>query len=1201
MSTTTQYVLTIGTTDFKINTPTSTENRDFQATLTKLSYNKGIYRPGEIFAVFNVPSTYTYAKMKSFFFGNEEEGTRIQASLRFNEETNTKIIAKNYYVFKMKPIFRRSSNHTVQTVELTICSKDKLMTLDKYCKAYTGRKLGIDIFKEGADQFTSVETNIETVSEDLQVISFEDSNKTSKRNEFIQPYLVQYNESFYDFLKRTANRCGEFLYYEEGKLHLGMTTSDKTNTDYATIASEYYYEDIQQGVLAVNDYAHNYLKASTPSDPIYDDPLASDEYLDTITKEYTTYSAQMYKHDKDAMAYICSALQGSNLAEIFGALSFQATFQAINAAVLTKTQNDTHYASNIMKWVDMDSDEKEKDFSDWSIDTKEKWDGKGENLRQFGTGTDQPTNISGTTAYNLLAKYYDLIRQLQQKACKNAVFLDFKDNPQDLKIGDLIKVDSTVFLVIEVKGSEEYVDGRYEMHQKVVGIQPYKKSDGNYIPIPPRLPDLIVRESQAQPATVAANFDPKKIGRVRIRFAWQNGTDDASPWVRVALPFATNGGGVKFKPEIGDEVMVSFIDGNVERPYVTGFLLNPNSNENWKALPDRSITSKNGHNITFTDGVDGSNFILNMVPVAGLIKSFVPVTDCPALFNSKGGLALTGGTVISDRYKLYEINMSTDNRSILIKSAMGDVTLNAFTGITISAPNGNINIAGKNVNISASNKVNITSGSAIRKRFFPNSGLGDNENLGKKFGYSAAFTFSDFFLSGFDTYVQKLANKFIDLTFIRTIIEVFTRPIEGTTKIKSFSFVQIEAGKGSTDFPAGTLKSEDEPFFPKLNRSIDAISSAIDSRIISINSKYLALFTALDDFKAISGDDDNAVNKNQDAIKFVTIRADGTLRGITSYTEDLIDWPERLKDKEFDATATENKVKDYMKVHTDQAYDHKPDKKDARYKNNNALFKADTAQWNDLWEVYYIGAKKLNKLDNQDKAQKRKEIVKKASALATAFADLKSAIDQGKADVKVMRTFKTEVTDAVKETFDDLNLLKAENIEENDTFDIINHLWDTNIKMWKRTAVWKLLIKVKNEMKVKGYTFQISDYDSTTNVLNASTWSDLVGGFAVKDAPVNNNGNQDEKGFGSSWASHIGNTAKNEWKTWIENSVVNPWLSTFSNFSHWKTGMEGKILLSDQASKTTIINANGAIETKPNQTASDKYIAQFKNKLKNIE
>ena len=1196
MSTTTQYVLTIGTTDFKINTPTSTENRDFQATLTKLSYNKGIYRPGEIFAVFNVPSTYTYAKMKSFFFGNEEEGTRIQASLRFNEETNTKIIAKNYYVFKMKPIFRRSSNHTVQTVELTICSKDKLMTLDKYCKAYTGRKLGIDIFKEGADQFTSVETNIETVSEDLQVISFEDSNKTSKRNEFIQPYLVQYNESFYDFLKRTANRCGEFLYYEEGKLHLGMTTSDKTNTDYATIASEYYYEDIQQGVLAVNDYAHNYLKASTPSDPIYDDPLASDEYLDTITKEYTTYSAQMYKHDKDAMAYICSALQGSNLAEIFGALSFQATFQAINAAVLTKTQNDTHYASNIMKWVDMDSDEKEKDFSDWSIDTKEKWDGKGENLRQFGTGTDQPTNISGTTAYNLLAKYYDLIRQLQQKACKNAVFLDFKDNPQDLKIGDLIKVDNNVFLVIEVKGSEEYVDGQYKMHQKVVGIHPYKKSDGNYIPIPPRLPDLIVRESQAQPATVAANFDPKKIGRVRIRFAWQNGTDDASPWVRVALPFATNGGGVKFKPEIGDEVMVSFIDGNVERPYVTGFLLNPNSNENWKALPDRSITSKNGHNITFTDGVDGSNFILNMVPVAGLIKSFVPVTDCPALFNSKGGLALTGGTVISDRYKLYEINMSTDNRSILIKSAMGDVTLNAFTGITISAPNGNINIAGKNVNISASNKVNITSGSALRKRFFPDSGLGDHEDIEKKFGYSTAFTFSDFFLSGFDTYAQKLANKFIDLTFIRTIIEVFTRPIDGTTKIKSFTSIQIEAGKGSTDITSGTVDKTNQPYVPALATAVNVILAAVDARIDAIYAKYQALFIAIEAFKAISGDEEGCANKGYDAISYETIRHDGT-KGKISYEEGYFDkWPNRLKDVAFDATAAENNVKEVMKCSTNYNCDHKPAKDDARYNEKGQfkgdLFKQDTETWDGLWELFYKNPQDQNTRDNQTKAKKRKDVIQKASALVAAFNYLKDAINDATKDVNTNLKIKFQINYAVKKTFDELNLPKAGDIKVEDSLQGIKANFGKNLsiakKKWKRKAVWYMLDLIKKRDDLQGFYYNINAYDQDSDVM--VNWDDQVNSLTIIY----------DSDFLKSWGSHIVNTAANEWKTWYQSSVKGPWVSAFSNISQWGTGAKSQILLSNDPNKSYKIE-DGEIKNTATITVSEKYVDGFKNKLKNIE
>lgn len=39
--------------------------------------------------------------------------------------------------------------------------------------------------------------------------------------EFIQPYLVQYNESFFDFLVRVSNRCGEFLYYEDGYFNIG--------------------------------------------------------------------------------------------------------------------------------------------------------------------------------------------------------------------------------------------------------------------------------------------------------------------------------------------------------------------------------------------------------------------------------------------------------------------------------------------------------------------------------------------------------------------------------------------------------------------------------------------------------------------------------------------------------------------------------------------------------------------------------------------------------------------------------------------------------------------------------------------------------------------------------------------------------------------------------------------------------------------
>ena len=50
------------------------------------------------------------------------------------------------------------------------------------------------------------------------------------------PYLVQYNESFYDFLRRTTNRWGEFLYYEGGQLNIGYDNKAKPTEvkDYET-------------------------------------------------------------------------------------------------------------------------------------------------------------------------------------------------------------------------------------------------------------------------------------------------------------------------------------------------------------------------------------------------------------------------------------------------------------------------------------------------------------------------------------------------------------------------------------------------------------------------------------------------------------------------------------------------------------------------------------------------------------------------------------------------------------------------------------------------------------------------------------------------------------------------------------------------------------------------------------------------------
>jgi type VI secretion system secreted protein VgrG len=63
-----------------------------------------------------------------------------------------------------------------------------------------------------------------------------------------------------------------------------------------------------------------------------------------------------------------------------------------------------------------------------------------------------------------------------------------------------------------------------------------------------------------------------RLGRVRIRFHWQQ--SDAACWVRVGQRSAGPGMGSQFLPRIGQEVLVKFIEGDIDRPVIVGALYN---------------------------------------------------------------------------------------------------------------------------------------------------------------------------------------------------------------------------------------------------------------------------------------------------------------------------------------------------------------------------------------------------------------------------------------------------------------------------------------------------------------------------------------------------------------------------------------------------------------------------------------------------
>ncbi len=80
------------------------------------------------------------------------------------------------------------------------------------------------------------------------------------------------------------------------------------------------------------------------------------------------------------------------------------------------------------------------------------------------------------------------------------------------------------------------------------------------------------------PAVVTNLDDPEDRGRVKVMFPWMgkdpNGADIESFWARTASSMGGGTSGFFYLPEVNDEVLVAFENGDAERPYVLGHLWN---------------------------------------------------------------------------------------------------------------------------------------------------------------------------------------------------------------------------------------------------------------------------------------------------------------------------------------------------------------------------------------------------------------------------------------------------------------------------------------------------------------------------------------------------------------------------------------------------------------------------------------------------
>jgi phage protein D/phage baseplate assembly protein gpV len=182
--------------------------------------------------------------------------------------------------------------------------------------------------------------------------------------------------------------------------------------------------------------------------------------------------------------------------------------------------------------------------------------------------------------------------------------------------------------------------------------------------------------------------DDQNLGRVRVKIPRWDDTFDTG-WLRVAQPGAATGRGALVLPEVGDEVLVAFENGDVRRGYVIGGLYNGVDKPTQPAATDavgsdgkvtkRSFTSRKGHFTVFSDK-DGDEYIESATK--------------DGRFSLKLAQDAEGGAVLVTSKNLVKI------------TADGDITITSKGNVHVEATNG-LTLKGQTVSIEATSSLEL--------------------------------------------------------------------------------------------------------------------------------------------------------------------------------------------------------------------------------------------------------------------------------------------------------------------------------------------------------------------------------------------------------------------------------------------------------------------------------------------------------------
>lgn len=457
---------------------------------------------------------------------------------------------------------------------------------------------------------------------------------------------------------------------------------------------------------------------------------------------------------------------------------------------------------------------------------------------------------------NLFHKFLESIEKAEITSAKNRVCLEINPALYDKVplLGETVEFDGVKYLIINIDSQYKQESGKNYSEKICLELTPaFKPANANaetngQTPckwVPPLSACRVTPKVGAMLASVTDNKDPRGIGRLRIKFKWQGKSGVQSPWIRMSTPFASKyGAGMFFNPQKDDEVLVDFYNGNIDLPIIVGALRNENSEKDYVQgfgvggwHKRNEIANVAGQTLTFKDGFMAFSDAAKLAPGLGTFFTAFKPDWLPYLNylenvfeggDSTNFMALDengrsvdyrdnlfqkywrGSLTMHDRHDTWSISGSTTDRKVKIASNMGTVTIDALTGISISAPLGDIKISAKNITMEATNNISIESGTQVKR-----------QRKIKKDAKEASITGS-ILSAAKDIVKTKSAIATVDLSLLRLLTDAIIPPVEGTLLVKSNRYLKLEAGiKANADdqLKAPLVKNKKFSLLDKLKKT----------------------------------------------------------------------------------------------------------------------------------------------------------------------------------------------------------------------------------------------------------------------------------------------------------------------------------------------------------------------------------------------